>query len=42
MFRGAIAAGSRKSSVSEFVTVGPATENARLQNVLRRTRGAES
>ena len=31
MFRGAIAAGSRKSSVNEFVTVGPATENARLQ-----------
>jgi len=35
-------AGSRISSGSEFQTVGPATEKARLPNRLRRKRGIDS
>ena len=34
-------AGSRKWSSSEFQTVGPATDNARVPKVLRRTRGTD-
>jgi len=36
------AAGSHRQSGSEFQTVGPATENARVPKVLRRTHRTDS